>query len=86
MGLPPVETARPLKVCAIALMTFVLLLGLVWLFWLVSRFLATRIRLFVPRRISNVVGVLAAALLFWSIANNLHSHRFSCARFILPRI
>jgi len=28
----------------------------------------------------------AAALLFWSIANNLHSHRFSCARFILPRI
>ena len=71
MGLFPVETARPLKVCAIALMTFVLLLGLVWLFWLVSRFLASRIRLFVPRRIANVVGALAAALLFWSIANNL---------------
>src|SRR3974390_3502392 len=44
MGLPPVETARPLKVCAIALMTFVLLLVLARLFWLVSRFLALRIR------------------------------------------
>ena len=71
MGLPPVETARPFKVCAIALMTFVLLLVLARLFWRVSRFLASRIRFFIPRRIANVVGVLAGILLFWSIANNL---------------
>jgi uncharacterized membrane protein len=71
MGLPYVETARPFKVCAIALATFVLLLVLARLFWLLSRFLAARIRLVVPRRIANVVGVVAAVLLFWSIANNL---------------
>ncbi|HET7847884.1 MAG TPA: alpha/beta-hydrolase family protein [Pseudolabrys sp.] len=71
MGLPPVETARPFKVCAIALATFVLLLALVRLFWYVSRFLASRIRRFIPRRIANVVGVLAGILLFWSIADNL---------------
>src|SRR3984893_3945168 len=35
MGLPPVETAHPLKVCAIALITFVVLLVLARLFGLV---------------------------------------------------
>src|ERR1700759_1196657 len=38
MGLPPVETAHPLKVCAIALITFVVLLVLARLFGLVTRF------------------------------------------------
>jgi uncharacterized membrane protein len=71
MGLPPVETAHPLKVSAIALITFVALLALARLFGLVTRFLSSRIRLFVPRRVANVIGVVAAALLFWSIANNL---------------
>ena len=71
MSLPPVETAHPLKVCAIALITFVVLLGLARLFGLVTRFLSVRIRLFIPRKVANVVGVLAAGLLFWSIANNL---------------
>jgi uncharacterized membrane protein len=71
MGLPAVETTHPLKVCAVALVTFVLLLILARLFWLVSHFLASRIRLFIPRRISSVLGTLVAVLLFWSIANNL---------------
>src|SRR5215472_1706895 len=65
MGLPPVETSHPLKVCAIALATFVLLIVLARLFWLVSRLVASRVRLAVPRRIANVVGVLMAVLLFW---------------------
>lgn len=71
MGLPPVETTHPLKVCVIALITFVVLLALARLFGLVTRFLSSRIRPFIPRKVANVVGVLAAALLFWSIANNL---------------
>jgi uncharacterized membrane protein len=71
MGLPPVETAHPLKVCAIALITFVVLLALARLFGLVTRFLSSRIGPFIPRKVANVVGVLAAALLFWSISNNL---------------
>lgn len=71
MSLPPVETAHPFKVCAIALITFAVLLALARLFTLVTRFLSSRIRSFIPRKVANVVGVLAAALLFWSIANNL---------------
>jgi uncharacterized membrane protein len=71
MGLPPVETARPLEICVIALITFATLLGLARLFGLVTRFLSSLVRLLIPRRVANVTGVLAAALLFWSIANNL---------------
>lgn len=71
MKLAPVETAHPLKVCVIALMTFVILLLLARLFALAARFTAARTRRVVPRRIANVIGVLAAGLLFWSIASNV---------------
>jgi uncharacterized membrane protein len=71
MSLPPVETAHPFKVSAIAFITFMVLLALARLFGLVTRFLSSRTRLFIPRKIANVVGLLAAGLLFWSIANNL---------------
>jgi uncharacterized membrane protein len=71
VGMAPVESAHPLKVCAIALITFAVLLALARLFRLVTRFFSSRIRLFIPRKVANVIGVLAAAALFWSIANNL---------------
>lgn len=71
MKMAPVETAHPLKVCAIALITFVVLLVLARLFVLVARFLAARKRRVIPRKIANVIGVFVAGLLFWSIANNL---------------
>ncbi|WP_334538566.1 alpha/beta hydrolase [Bradyrhizobium sp. AZCC 2230] len=71
MKMAPVETAHPLKVCAIALITFVLLLVLGRLFAFVSRFLAARIRRVIPRKVANVIGVLVATLLFWAIASNV---------------
>ncbi|MGY8664542.1 alpha/beta-hydrolase family protein [Bradyrhizobium sp. UFLA05-109] len=71
MKMAPVETAHPLKVCAIALITFVVLLALGRLFVLVVRFLAAWKSRVIPRKIANVLGVLIATLLFWSIANNL---------------
>ncbi|TWA99411.1 putative membrane protein [Bradyrhizobium stylosanthis] len=70
MKMPPVETAHPLKVCAVALVTFVALLLLGRLFAALSRFLALQTKRFIPRRVANVVGVVIAGLLFWSIANN----------------
>jgi uncharacterized membrane protein len=70
MKMEPVETARPFKTCAIALITFFALLALARLFNLVTRFLSAQIRRFIPRKIANVVGLLVAALLFWSIAND----------------
>jgi uncharacterized membrane protein len=71
MKMAPVETAHPFKVCAIALITFVVLLVLGRLFTLIARFLAARIRHVIPRKVANVIGVLIAALLFWSIASNV---------------
>lgn len=71
MKMAPVETAHPLKVCVIALITFVVLLVLARLFALAAGFIAARTRRVVPRRIANVIGVLAAGLLFWSIASNV---------------
>jgi uncharacterized membrane protein len=70
MKMAPVETAHPLKTCAIALVTFLALLALARLFKLVTHVLSTQIRRFVPRKIANALGLLLAALLFWSIANN----------------
>ena len=70
MNMEPVETAHPLKTCAIALMTFFALLILARLFALVTHFLSTQIRRVIPRKIANVLGVLIATLLFWSIASN----------------
>lgn len=71
MKMAPVETAHPLKVCAIALITFLALLVLGRLFALIARFLAARIRRVIPRKVANVIGVLVAGLLFWSIASNV---------------
>jgi uncharacterized membrane protein len=70
MKMEPVETARPIKTCAIALITFFAILALARLFKLVTRFLSTHIRRFIPRKIANAIGVVVATLLFWSIANN----------------
>src|SRR3954469_3549544 len=71
MGLEPVATAHPLEVGLLALATFMVLIALARLFRLTLRFVATRINRFVPRRVSNVVGFIAAAALFWSIVNGV---------------
>ncbi|TPQ32488.1 hypothetical protein C2U70_21740, partial [Bradyrhizobium guangdongense] len=71
MKMEPVESAHPFKVCAIALLTFFALLLLGRLFRLVTSFLAARSRRFIPRKVANVLGVLVAGLLFWSIASNV---------------
>src|SRR5262249_8783033 len=47
------------------------LLALARLFGLVTHFLSAHIRRFIPRRVAYVLGLLVAALLFWSITNNL---------------
>lgn len=71
MKMAPVETAHPFKVCGIALITFVVLLALGRLFVLLARFLAACKRRFIPQRIANVIGVLVAGLVFWSIASDV---------------
>src|SRR5579872_5415218 len=58
MNMEPVETAHPIKTCAIALIAFFALLALARLFKLVTHFLSAQIRHFIPRKIANVVGLL----------------------------
>jgi uncharacterized membrane protein len=71
MGLEPVTSGHPFKVCAIAAATFVILLGLARLFVLIYRLVAGRAGRFVPRRVANVIGAAIALLLFWSLATNV---------------
>ncbi|MDA9520212.1 membrane protein [Bradyrhizobium sp. CCBAU 11434] len=71
MKMAPVETAYPLKVSIIALVTFVVLLVLGRLFALLAHILAVGTRRAIPRKLANVIGVIVAGLLFWSIASNV---------------
>jgi uncharacterized membrane protein len=67
MELEPVDTAHPLEVSVIALAVFAILIVLARFFRMTTRFVATRANRFLPRRVSNVVGVIAAIALFWSV-------------------
>ena len=71
MELEPVTSAHPLKVCAVAALTFVVLLGLARLFLLIYRLVAGQFRRVVPRRVANVIGAAIALLLFWSLATDV---------------
>jgi len=71
MELEPVDTAHPLEVALIALAIFAILMALARLFQLTFRFVAIRVNRFLPRRVSSVIGVIAAAALFWSVISGV---------------
>ncbi len=71
MDMQPVDSAHPLRVGAIALLTFIVLLAFARLFQLTFLFLAQRLRRFVPRRISYVIGIAIAAALFGTVVNGV---------------
>ncbi|QJQ94542.1 MULTISPECIES: alpha/beta-hydrolase family protein [Halomonadaceae] len=67
MEMDEVEGIRPFSIALIALLLFIALLTLARLFRRTFRFLSRRFQRFVPHRVSNVIGVIAAAALFWSV-------------------
>jgi uncharacterized membrane protein len=71
MQLDPVDTAHPLEVGLIALVVFTIMMVLARLFRLTFHFVAIRVSRFLPRRVSNVIGAVAAVTLFWSIVNGV---------------
>lgn len=71
MGLEPVDTAHPFTVGGIALVTFVALMTLARLFKTKQIFISERLRHFMPRRVSYVVGTAIAVTLFWMLADGL---------------
>ena len=71
MEMDPVDSAHPLKVCAIAVVTFFLLLAIARVFGAVVCVVSAYVHRYVPRRLANVLGLLVAALLFWSLASGV---------------
>jgi uncharacterized membrane protein len=71
MGLEAVDTAHPLEVGLIALLTFAFLIVLARLFQLTFLFISRKLNLFVPKRVSYVVGIVIAIALFWSIVEGV---------------
>lgn len=71
MHLPPIETAHPFYVGAIALGVFLVLFVLGQLFAFLVRLFASTSRVAAPRRVSYVIGTALAATLFWTMADGL---------------
>lgn len=71
MELPPVESARPFSVGAVAAVVFALILGLARLFHLTFRVLAERLGQGMPHRVANVLGLILAAAIFWSAVDGV---------------
>src|SRR5215472_19102219 len=71
MQLEPVDTAHQVEVALIALAVFAILLVLARLFQLTLEFVAIRVSRFLPRRVSNVIAVIAAVALFWLVISGV---------------
>lgn len=71
MEMDEVEGSRPFTIALITLAVFAGLLLVARLFKHTFRFLSRRLQRFIPRRVSNVLGVVAAAALFWSVIDGI---------------
>ena len=71
MELEPVDSARPFRVGTIAFVVFTLLLGLGRLFLLTFRFVARRLGRGIPKRVANLVGLVLAVMIFWSVIDGV---------------
>ncbi|WP_404927943.1 alpha/beta hydrolase [Mesorhizobium sp. ORM16] len=71
MGMPAVDGAHPVNVCALAICIFIVVLALARLVaWLV-RAIAGALRRYIPRRLANVAGAAVAVLLIWLLVSDV---------------
>ncbi|HEU0063134.1 MAG TPA: alpha/beta-hydrolase N-terminal domain-containing protein, partial [Hyphomicrobiaceae bacterium] len=71
MGLELVDTVYPLEVALIALATFAILIALARLFRLTFRFVAISANRVLSSRVSNLIAVITAVALFWSVIDGV---------------
>lgn len=71
MGIDEPAGLQPLLLAAIAALVFLLLMVLARLFRWVFRALAGWLERYVPHRISQIVGITAAILLFWTVIDGV---------------
>lgn len=71
MGLEEVSSVRPFSVGLIALLVFGALHFVGWQFGHTAVFLRRKLKRILPRRVAAVLGVVAAGVLFWAIADGV---------------
>jgi uncharacterized membrane protein len=71
MELDPITSTHPLKVSLIALATLAILIALGRLFQGIFHVVSTRLHGFLPKRVSNVIGVIVGVALFWSVIDGI---------------
>ncbi len=71
MEMEELDGVRVFSVALIALLVFAVLLLVARCFHWTFLFLSRRLQRFVPRRVSHVVGVVAALALFWSVIDGV---------------
>lgn len=71
MGLEDAPGVRPFTVAVVALLVFLVLVAIAKLFRRLYYFLSSKLERRAPRRISMVLGLIAAIVLFWSAFNDV---------------
>jgi uncharacterized membrane protein len=71
MDLAPVDTVQPLRVGLLSFAIFAGLMAIARLFKLTNHVFSQKLKPFIPRRISNVLGLVIAAALFWSLIDGV---------------
>lgn len=71
MGMDAANARWPFVLCAVAAFTFAIILIVARLFRASTLWVSPRLQRIVPKRVANVVAVLAAAFLFWSFTSNV---------------
>jgi uncharacterized membrane protein len=71
MELEPVDSAHPTKVGLIAMLVFAVLMAVARTFQIIFRISSRNVGRFASRPVSNLVGVVIAGLLFWSVADGI---------------
>lgn len=69
--LEPVDTARPFRVGFLAFFVFAVLLGVARLFHFAFRVISERLGRGIPRRVANLIALVAVAMLFWSVIDGV---------------
>lgn len=71
MDIPPVESARPFTILAVATLLALLLVLLGRLFRRLWRVISAQLQRLIPRRLALALGLFLAGLLFWAVGNDL---------------
>jgi uncharacterized membrane protein len=71
MEMPPAETGRPLTVGLLALLIFILVLGVARLLRWFKRYLARHMRRVMPPRVALVMGALVTLMLVWGLLSGV---------------